>query len=46
VGEGLLDGPDAVAAAWRPGRRFEPRTPGGRPSEQYQAWLDAVRRVR
>jgi glycerol kinase len=46
VGEGLLDGPEAVAAAWRPGRRFEPRTPGERPREQYQAWLDAVRRVR
>jgi glycerol kinase len=46
VGEGLLDGVPAVAAAWRPGRRFEPRTAGRRPREQYQAWLDAVRRVR
>ncbi|HYL71744.1 MAG TPA: glycerol kinase GlpK, partial [Candidatus Dormibacteraeota bacterium] len=27
VGEGLLDGPDAVAAAWRPGARFEPAHP-------------------
>jgi len=46
VGEGLLDGPGAVAAAWRPGRRFEPRYPGQRPVEPYQAWLDAVARVR
>jgi glycerol kinase len=46
VGEGLLDGVDAVAAAWRPGRRFEPTQPGVRPQEQYAAWLDAVRRVR
>ncbi len=46
VGEGLLDGPAAVAAAYRPGRRFEPRTPGERPQQEYQAWLDAVRRVR
>jgi glycerol kinase len=46
VGEGLLDGVDAVSRAWRPGRRFEPRRPGERPREQYQAWLDAVRRVR
>jgi len=46
VGEGLLDGPDAVAAAWRPGRRFEPRHPGQRPVEPYHAWLDAVARVR
>jgi hypothetical protein len=35
-----------VSAAWRPGRRFEPATPGERPQEQYDAWLDAVRRVR
>jgi len=46
VGAGLLDGPDAVAAAWRPGRRFEPASPGERPREAYAAWLDAVRRVR
>jgi glycerol kinase len=46
VGEGLLDGIEAVSAAWRPGRRFEPATSGERPQEQYQDWLDAVRRVR
>jgi glycerol kinase len=46
LGEGLLDGIDAVAAAWRPGRRFEPREPGRRPVESYAAWLDAVSRVR
>ncbi|HEV7679529.1 MAG TPA: glycerol kinase [Candidatus Dormibacteraeota bacterium] len=46
VGEGLLDGPDAVAAAYRPGRRFEPRHAGVRPQAEYAAWLDAVRRVR
>src|SRR5258706_423319 len=46
VGEGLLDGIEAVSGAWRPGGRFEPATPGERPQEQYDAWLDAVRRVR
>ncbi len=46
VGEGLLDGVGAVADAWRPGHRFEPRQPGKRPDAEYAAWLDAVRRVR
>lgn len=46
LGEGLLDSLDAVAATWRPGRRFEPRQPGTRPVEQYAAWLEAVARVR
>ncbi|MBV9101406.1 MAG: glycerol kinase GlpK [Candidatus Dormibacteraeota bacterium] len=46
VGESLTDGPDAVAAAWRPGARFEPGHPGTRPSENYAAWLDALSRVR
>jgi glycerol kinase len=46
VGAGLLDGTEAVAAAWRPGRRFEPARPGSRPAEVYAAWQDAVRRVR
>ncbi|HZS15007.1 MAG TPA: glycerol kinase [Candidatus Dormibacteraeota bacterium] len=46
VGEGLLDGPAAVEAAWRPGRRFEPAAPGRRPQAQYAAWLEAVARVR
>jgi glycerol kinase len=46
VGEGLLGGIEAVAAEWRPGRRFEPRQPGIRPAEPYAAWLEAVGRVR
>jgi glycerol kinase len=46
VGEGLLEGPAAVAAAWRPGRRFDPAVPGSRPSEPYAAWQAAVTRVR
>ena len=46
VGEGLLDGPDDVAAAWRPGARFEPASPGVRPDEPYRRWLDAVARAR
>jgi len=46
VGEGLIDGPEAVAAAWEPGRRFEPAEPGRRPTELYDSWLDAVARVR
>jgi glycerol kinase len=46
VGEGLLDGLDDVAAAWRAGRRFEPSQPGERPVELYEAWQEAVARVR
>ena len=46
VGEDLIDGPEAVAAAWRPGRRFEPAEPGRRPEAAYSAWLEAVGRVR
>jgi glycerol kinase len=46
IGAGLLDGPEAVAQAWRPGRRFEPARPGRRPVEAYAAWQEAVRRVR
>ncbi|HEY2703707.1 MAG TPA: glycerol kinase GlpK [Candidatus Dormibacteraeota bacterium] len=46
VGAGLLDGPQAVAGAWRPGRRFEPAEPGRRPVAAYAAWQEAVRRVR
>ncbi|HEY4869446.1 MAG TPA: glycerol kinase GlpK [Candidatus Dormibacteraeota bacterium] len=46
VGEGLVDGPDAVAAAWKPGKRFEAGRPGIRPTENYRAWLDALSRVR
>ncbi|GAC1340881.1 MAG: glycerol kinase GlpK [Candidatus Dormibacteria bacterium] len=46
VGEGLLQGPAAVAAAYRPGRRFEPATPGSPDDRRWPAWQDAVRRVR
>jgi glycerol kinase len=46
VGEGLVEAPDGVAAAYRPGRRFEPADPGRRPHEPYQAWLRAVQRIR
>ena len=46
VGEGLVDGPAAVAAAWKPGKRFESNRPGIRPTENYRAWLDALARVR
>jgi glycerol kinase len=46
VGEGLIDAPEGVAAAYRAGRRFEPAHPGHRPTEPYQAWLQAVQRVR
>ena len=46
VGEGLIDGPDAAAASWQPGRRFEPADPGRRPAEPYAAWLAALERVR
>lgn len=46
VGEGLVGGLDAVAAAWRPGKRFDPDHPGTRPAENYAAWLDALTRVR
>lgn len=46
LGEGLIDGTDALSAFWRPGRRFEPVHPGARPAESYAAWLDAVERVR
>jgi glycerol kinase len=46
VGEWLVDGPAAVAAAWKPGKRFESNRPGIRPTENYGAWLDALARVR
>ncbi len=46
VGEDLLDAPNGVAAAYRPGHRFEPAHPGRRPHEPYQAWLRAVDRIR
>ena len=46
VGEGLVHGPDAAAAVWKPGRRFAPADPGRRPAAAYAAWLDAIERVR
>lgn len=46
VGEGLLDVPEGVMAAYRPGRRFTPAQPGRRPVSTYAVWQDAVARVR
>ncbi len=46
VGEGLIEAPQGVAAAYQAGRRFEPKEPGRRPDKPYQAWLRAVQRVR
>jgi glycerol kinase len=46
LGEGMLDGLDAVADGWQAGRRFEPATPGERPMSQYAEWLGALRRAR
>jgi glycerol kinase len=46
VGEGLIDAPAGVEAAYRPGRRFEPAEPGVRPQAPYAAWRRAIERVR
>jgi glycerol kinase len=46
VGEGLIEAPAGVAAAYHAGRRFEPANPGHRPQEPYQAWLRSIERVR
>jgi glycerol kinase len=46
VGEGLIDAPDGVTAAYKPGRRFTPAHPGIRPEAPYAAWRRAVERVR
>ncbi|MBJ7593513.1 MAG: glycerol kinase GlpK [Candidatus Dormibacteraeota bacterium] len=46
VGEDLIEAPTGVEAAYRPGRCFNPAHPGERPGEQYQAWKEAVERVR
>ena len=46
LGAGLIDGVDAVERSWRPGRRFEPATPGSRPDQAYAGWLRALQRVR
>lgn len=46
VGEGLIEAPAGVEAAYRPGRRFDPAHPGERPEADYQAWKTAVARVR
>jgi glycerol kinase len=45
IGAGLLPGPDAVARAWTPGRRFVPVS-SNRPQVPYEAWQRAVARVR
>jgi glycerol kinase len=46
VGEGLIEAPAGVEAAYRPGRRFEPAHPGERPREEYERWRQAVARIR
>jgi glycerol kinase len=46
VGEGLVEGPDAVAALWSAGRRFEPATPGQPDNSRWAGWQDAVGRTR
>lgn len=46
VGAGLIDGIDSIEDTWIAGRRFEPSTPGQRPGEAYERWLEAVQRVR
>ncbi len=46
VGEGLLDAPAGVQAAYHAGRRFEPAHPGHRPEASYAAWREAIARVR
>lgn len=46
VGEGLIEAPAGVEAAYRPGRTFEPATPGERPKAGYARWRQAVERVR
>ncbi|MFN2452579.1 MAG: FGGY family carbohydrate kinase [Candidatus Dormibacteria bacterium] len=46
VGEGLVDGPAAVAAGYLAGRRFEPADPGVPANRHWPGWQDAVRRVR
>jgi glycerol kinase len=46
VGEGLIEAPGGVAAAYKPGRRFTPAQPGVRPEAPYAAWRRAVERVR
>jgi len=46
LGAGLIEEEQQAARLWRAGRRFEPSSPGQRPAEPYEAWLDAVARVR
>jgi glycerol kinase len=46
VGEHLIEAPDGVTAAYKPGRRFTPAHPGIRPAAPYAAWRRAVERVR
>ena len=46
IGVGMRSGVDEVAAGWRPGRRFEPESPGTRTEASYRDWLEAVGRVR
>ena len=43
---GVFDGLEAVSAAWRCERRFEPRMAAGNRDRLYAGWRDAVARVR
>lgn len=43
---GVYRDQDALAAAWRCDRRFEPRMEGAKRARLYEGWLDAVQRVR
>jgi glycerol kinase len=46
LGSGFLAGPEAIAAAWQPGGRFEPTMPETEREHLYAGWRDAVARVR
>ena len=46
VGENLIEAPQGVEAAYKPGRRFNPTHPGERPQAEYQAWRQAINRIR
>ena len=46
LSSGFYDGLDAVAGLWQSDRRFEPAMDDSARATGYDAWLDAVRRVR
>jgi glycerol kinase len=45
IGVGVWSSPDAVAAAWRQDRRFEPRMPAIEVEARLQRWAAAVQRA-